>query len=710
MTPTESSRRRDLLAWACALLGAAAGCGGGERVADGDAGEADADTDADGDGDSDGDADTDTGTEPDGVSGATPLVESARLTEAHAGWQTADCGPCHAAAHGAAGYSPPDCVTCHGVNGSPVRPAGHADTGCADAACHADPHPGAGFEPPGDCRSCHAFSPPPDAACSTESSWDVVVIGAGGGGLSTAAYLAQQGLSVLVLEKHYKAGGYMVNFTRGDYRFEASLHGFDGLDPTVFDSFYGDRTGVNVDVLERLGIYDKVTPVRCDPMYKAIYPLEEHRISIPASTDDYMALLKTLFPAEAAGLDSLYGELKKIDEVMRIIFRYQNQGKDPTSGTDSIAFIAEMTSKGLLSTAQQVQGYMNDGTSLSAFLAGYVTDPQLIAIFTQLAGFLGGSPDNIPAIFFVVMWNNYHFGGYYYFVGGSQSLSDALVEVIGENGGEVRYNSLVTKIDVAGGLATGVRTADGSCFGARYVVSNANARATLVDMLGAENLPTDPASPFTAAKLEAGNEESYVVGMSMFQVYLGVDTDYAPLFEGTHEVMLSESYDQAENFASYAASEVDEASYAILDYSVVDPTMAPEGKNSLSLGTILMFDWEDRWHWDESHEAYQAFKEETAWRLIQRAEADFLPGLTEHIEVIEVGSPQTMRGFTLSLDGSIFGWDSRPSQLLTNRLPQQTHIDNLLLAGAWTSPGGGQSAVMISGLLAGISIMKKEAK
>ena len=127
----------------------------------------------------------------------------------------------------------------------------------------------------------------------------------------------------------------------------------------------------------------------------------------------------------------------------------------------------------------------------------------------------------------------------------------------------------------------------------------------------------------------------------------------------------------------------------------------------ICLATIMPYDYKGDCYESESYEKYTALKEEEAMKLVKRSER-YLPGLSSHIEVMEVGSPRTMEHYTLNPKGTIFGWDNTPEQSMMNRLPQETPIDNLYLAGAWTFPGGGQSAVLASGLSAAKLILARE--
>jgi prolycopene isomerase len=188
---------------------------------------------------------------------------------------------------------------------------------------------------------------------------------------------------------------------------------------------------------------------------------------------------------------------------------------------------------------------------------------------------------------------------------------------------------------------------------------------------------------------------------------MGVNYDYRDIFNGVHTISLSESYDINEIYKYSLDGVPEKIGFAIVNYSVKDPTVAPPGKNVINITAYLPYDWKNGWYENEDYAKYRALKEEVAKILIKRAEK-ILPGLESHIEVMEVGSPHTMEHFTLNPKGAVLGWATTMDQY-NKRLPQETPIKNLLLAGAWTKSFG-QNMVMRSGLTAADKILAMENK
>ena len=85
-------------------------------------------------------------------------------------------------------------------------------------------------------------------------------------------------------------------------------------------------------------------------------------------------------------------------------------------------------------------------STLEDVMNDHFTDEKLKAVIMQLTGFLGAGPKKVSGMVFCAMWNNYHRAGYYYFEGGSQSVTNALAAVIEANGGKILLNTRVSKI------------------------------------------------------------------------------------------------------------------------------------------------------------------------------------------------------------------------------------------------------------------------
>ncbi len=600
----------------------------------------------------------------DAITSATPDVASAQLTKDHEGWMKADCSSCHESTHSTT-YRVPDCVLCHGRNGAPDRAAGHEDKECAK--CHANAHSKMELDSPASCRKCHHYQTTESAPCGNTESVDAVVIGAGGGGLAAAAALARAGKKTVLLEQQYKLGGQMGVIKRGSYNIELSLHSMSGLSDGLAPA----------QMFEDLGIWDDLKPVTLDPLF-GILSVDDNYM-VPADVDAYLKLLQEQFPNEAANLDALFKELIRLSALIESAMVFMSTGELPPNFTmDDLTEIQEILS-----------------TNVSEFVYGYIESPRLFSVVTSLTVYIGKLPQEMSALTFVAMWKGFHLDGLQYVEGGSERIIQALAKEIENSGSTIELLTKATKIVIDQGKATQVQTHDGRCFDTKYVVSNANAPDTLFKMVGEEHLPEDYVSRVKGMEISP----------SMFVIYLGVDHDYVPNFGGSHELFWAEYADEQTVLDRILECSIHEVGFAMTNYSVVDPNAAPAGKNVITIITMLPYDCFDEWQWNVSHDAYKKKKKEVADVILEKANA-ILPGLTTHIEVMEIATPKTIGAYTLNPQGCILGWSDSLEQNILTRLEQQTPIPNLWLAGAWTNPGGGQQYVLSSGLTAAQKILE----
>jgi len=491
---------------------------------------------------------------------------------------------------------------------------------------------------------------------------DVVVVGAGLGGLAAAGYLAKEGYSVVVLEHHAVPGGYAHEFKRSGFRFEVALHALDGAGPG----------GWLHPMLKDLGVLDRVELTRLDPFYTARFP--DYEITVPADLPSYLARLKQDFPEEAEDVDDLFAAIR------RVAFDMGRYTKDRANGIR----VAPM---------EMMERYPDMAMAFSqdweTFMGRFVTDVRLQAVISALWGYLGLPPSEVSAGLFALVVYSYQTTGAWYPKGGSQAISRAIVEGIEVHGGEVRYRNRVTEIEVDDGRVVAVETDRGLRVEADVIVSNASPSAT-VAMTGRDHLDD---------QFLAGVDKD-VASMSNLIVYLGLDRDLVAEGWDHHEFFLSDGYDTDADYAAMASGDFSKTGMVIANYTDADPGCAPEGKSVLVMLSLAPWGYENVWGtggdlagYSENPE-YQRIKEAAADKLIDRAGA-LIPGLRDSIEVKEIGTPLTNLRYGLSPGGSIYGREQTVENILNRRSPKSP-IPNLLFAGAWIG-GGGMSAALGSG-------------
>jgi len=137
-------------------------------------------------------------------------------------------------------------------------------------------------------------------------------------------------------------------------------------------------------------------------------------------------------------------------------------------------------------------------------------------------------------------------------------------------------------------------------------------------------------------------------------------------------------------------------------YSRLDDTVAPPGKCVLNIFSLdHIRNWEGL-----SPLEYEKKKEAVAALILKKVER-YLPGLSEHVVVKELGTPRTMNRYTGHKEGAIFGPAQNIYQSGLNRLQPETPIEGLYLVGAAIYPGGGYPSVINSGYRTAHNIVRK---
>jgi phytoene dehydrogenase-like protein len=475
--------------------------------------------------------------------------------------------------------------------------------------------------------------------------YDIIIIGGGLGGLTAGAKLAREGKKVLLIEQHNCPGGCATTFRRGDFTFEVGLHEMDGPSPN----------DMKTRIFNDLDVFKNVEFVRIPEFYRFIN--EKYPVTISHNPAEVTERLSGLFPDEVTGIKAYF------DQILN------PKKKSSENGRQDI--------------------------SVGEFLDSKIKNDELKLILLGNLGYFHDDPYTLSLGYYSVAQGSYFKYGASYIKGGSQKLSDHLAGYIRDHGGEVLLNHIVTSIKAHNNKVTGIVYK-------KKNVSLAGKMEAFADEIIANNAIPNVAELLPA---EYGTELKNEIrdirrGASLLTIYFGFNR---PLKELGHSYYSSFIYDKSvksqADILSNNMADFSHRSFTFVDYSQIDSGLDSGGK---SVGAVCCIDYLEDWE-KLNRKDYELKKEKVASVFIKRLEK-LIPGIKGLIEYHEVGTPASVKRYTLNPGGEVYGFAQTPSRKIIESFEP---LDNLHFASAWGKTGGGFSGAIFGGYLCAMNILRR---
>ncbi len=497
------------------------------------------------------------------------------------------------------------------------------------------------------------------------ADYDVIVVGAGLGGLTAGSLCAARGLKTLVLEQSELIGGCCSTFEAKGYHFDVGASIVEVIRP--LETFF-EKLGL------RLSDYIQLIP--CDPIYSFVTP-EGKRFSVPQDLEETMATVKRVAPED-------YDAWKRFTQLGMWLIDYSLDAM-MTSPMNTFAEALKMAAR-----------YPQLYRILPFFLSNHesvmrrrFTNNDLLTS-VSFQSYYAGAPPYIGSGIFGMIALSEHLG-IYYPRGGMISIPAGIMRAGQERGLEVRIRCRVERLLMEGRRALGVELADGTSVTSRAVVSNLNGKVTYLKLVGAEKLPG------WARKAVM----SYELSMPCNMVYVGLKK--RPELDAHHTLIARPGLREPlkvmnsawDNY--YKCGVIPRTEMSLLCWPTeADPSLAPEGKHALN--------------WIRNTpppyaplgENWQQAKERMKEEALEDLKRFVLPDAEEHLDYLEISTPPDFERRLLSPQGAIYGFLSDLTTLAMFRMNNRSRaVKGLYLAGASTHLGGGVPTSIASGLVAG---------
>ncbi len=515
--------------------------------------------------------------------------------------------------------------------------------------------------------------------------YDVIVIGAGNGGLAAAATCAKAGLSTLLLERHNIPGGSASSFVRGRFEFEPSLHELAGVGAP-------DKSGQIEDMFIRME--GNVDWCQHDSTFRLVVPAKEGDTDTFINEDGIEVVVDARMPV---GFENF---ARKLDELVPGAYE---------SCMEAFRLSTRMfKALDCLSAPAQLPGSLKDIPNLMRMISHTMKEAldalgmpkKAQDIFNTYWCYLGSPASQLDFLYYLAMLHSYVENGTGIPKLRSHEMSLALDEVIRRNGGDIWYNSEVTKVIVKDGKPAGVVINGNKEVSGKYFICNSYPYAVFKDLFDAKDIPEQQLKMLNARKTACSLTTVYL-GMNKTKEELGIK-DYSTFIAPDSDS--DKQYNAAQNFFS---------GYCIINcLNEIIPDCTPEGTSQLFLTTMTFGDVMK----DVKPEDYKKFKTKVAKDMIETCEKALNISIMPYIEEIEIALPPTFSRYLNTPFGTPYGymlekWDSMIPR--TVQYLKDQPFENFFFCGASQERGDGYGCAYYTGEKAGglvVKAMQKEGK
>lgn len=505
---------------------------------------------------------------------------------------------------------------------------------------------------------------------------DVILIGSGMGSLAAGAILAKEGKKVLILERHYTAGGYTHIFKRKGFEWDVGIHYIGDVHKKespvrrMFD--YVSNNELQWADMGR--VYDRVI-------------VGKKQYEFVKGVSSFKEKLVEYFPDEE----------KAIHNYVDLVFKANAAGRSFQMNKALPKWLSKLLYKNM---TKPFFGFAN-GTTYEV-LRTLTDNEELIKVLTAQYGDYGLPPKKSSFYMHAIVAKHYFNGGYFP-VGGSSQIVETILPQIEATGGTLIINAEVEEIVIEDNKAIGVRMKDQRIIKSDKVISGAGIVTTYSQLIS-ENVSKRHGLMDQLKKVNPSVAHACLyLGLEGTPEELGLPKNNFWIYpeEGDHDTCVENYLKDLD--APFPVVYVSFPAAKDPDWSNRYP-----GKSTIDIITLVPYEAFVEWKetsWMKRGEKYEAFKSKITERLLDVL-YEQLPQVKGKIVHQELSSPLSTKHFMNYEKGEIYGLDHSPERFKQKFLTPRTPIKNLFLTGQDIATAGVAGA-LFSGLMTASVIMRK---